>query len=136
MSDKKEVQISDVPESYQMYLKKIYILSKRTRGGWVSNKDLAESLNVEPPSISEMLHKLKHKDLINWKPRKSIRLTKKGKQIATQLTETDSLLRVFFGEVLKIEDKALVEKISCEIEHHFTRQVKEALKDFLSNYFS
>lgn len=133
MKKDKEVQISDVPESYQMYLKKIYFLSRK-RGGWVHNKDIAESLNVEPSSISEMLSKLEHKDLINWVPRNPIRLTVKGKKIAEQLIETDSVLRIFFGEILKIKDKSLVERMSCEIEHHITKEVKEALMDFLSKY--
>ena len=133
MKKEKEVKISDVPESYQMYIKNIYFLSRK-RGGWVYNKDLAESLKVEPSSISEMLSKLKNKDLITWVPRNPIRLTIKGKQIAEQLIETDSLLRIFFGEVLKIKDKSLVEKMSCEIEHHITKEVKEALMEFLSSY--
>ena len=134
MSSEKEIRISDVPESYQMYLKKIYYISRKRRGGWASNKMIAESLNVEPPSISEMLYKLKKKKLINWTPRKSIRLTNKGKQIAKQLVEIELLLREFFEKVLKIKDEALIEKISCEIEHHIPREVKESLKNFLSSY--
>ncbi|MCK4237660.1 MAG: metal-dependent transcriptional regulator [Candidatus Lokiarchaeota archaeon] len=136
MSKEKEIQISDFPESYQMYLKRIYQVSRKKRGGWATNKEVAESLEVEPPSISEMLHKLKKRNLINWTPRKAIRLTKKGKQIANQLIEIEALLNDFFGKVLKIDDKPLVEKISCEIEHHITREVKEAFKKFLSSYLT
>ena len=128
------INISDIPESYQRYLDEIYAISHKKRGGWVSNKELAENLDVKPASVTGMLEKLKRAGLILWKPRKAIRLTEKGKTIAIQLNETHELLHTFFEKVLKIDDKDLVEKISCEIEHHITIDVKNSLKEFLSNY--
>jgi len=127
-------EISEIPESYQRYIDVIYFISKKKRGGWVTNKEIAESLQVEPASVSGMLEKLKKKGLIKWEPRKSIRLTDKGKMYAQQLEEIETLLHTFFKEVLKIDDEELVEKISCDIEHHITREVKESFKDFLSKY--
>ena len=127
-------KISEIPESYQRYLDEIHNISKRKKGGWVTNKEIAENLKVEPASVSGMLEKLKKKGLINWEPRKSIRLTEKGKSIARQLDETHALLYQFFASVLKIEDKEIIENLSCEIEHHITRDVKESLEDFLSKY--
>ena len=127
-------EISDIPESYQRYIDIIYSISKKKRGGWVTNKGIAESLQVEPASVSGMLEKLKKKGLIKWEPRKSIRLTDKGKMYAQQLEEIETVLHTFFKEVLKIDDEELVEKISCEIEHHITRDVKESFKAFLSKY--
>ena len=124
-----------IPESYQKYLDEIYMISRKKRGGWVSNKDLAEILKVKPASVSGMLDKLAQASLIDWTPRKSIRLTEKGKKIAKQLNETHELLRFFFENVLKIKNEKVIDKISCDIEHHITSDVKNALKDFLSNYF-
>ncbi len=46
-----------VPESYQRYLDEIYIISRKKKGGWVSNKELASNLNVKPASVSGMLEK-------------------------------------------------------------------------------
>jgi DtxR family Mn-dependent transcriptional regulator len=126
--------IEDVPESYQRYLDEIYTISRNKKGGWVTNKELAKNLNVRPASVSGMLEKLKVKNYIKWEPRKSIRLTDKGRKIAIQLNETHNLLRSFFEKVLKITDEDTVDKISCEIEHHITKDVKKALGEFLSNY--
>jgi len=137
MADKKkpeEVKISEIPESYQRYLDIIYTISKKKKGGWVTNKEIAENLQVEPASVSGMLDKLKNKKLINWEPRKSIRLTDKGKKYAIQLEETHALLRTFFKEILKISDDELVEKISCDIEHHITQEVKESFRNFILKY--
>jgi len=127
-------EISEIPESYQRYLDEIYSISRKKKGGWVTNKEIAESLKIEPPSVSGMLEKLKKKGLIKWEPRKSIRLTEKGKKIARQLDETHSLLYQFFAKVLKIEDKEVIENLSCEIEHHITHDVKNSLEEFLSKY--
>ena len=108
MSEKlksEEGEISEIPESYQRYLDVIYEVSKNKRGGWVSNKEIAENLNVEPASVSGMLEKLRKFGLIKWEPRKAIRLTDKGKIYTQQLDEIHSLLRIFFQvpqELLKL----------------------------------
>jgi len=128
------LEISEIPESYQRYLDIIYEISKKKKGGWVSNKEIAENLHVEPASVSGMLEKLKAKDLIKWEPRKAIRLTEKGKLYAQQLDEIHTLLRTFFKKVLKIEDKEVIENVTHEIEHHITLDVKESLNKFLSKY--
>ncbi|MFX0034762.1 MAG: metal-dependent transcriptional regulator [Candidatus Hermodarchaeota archaeon] len=127
-------KISDIPESYQRYLDEIHNISKKKKGGWVTNKEIAESLKVEPASVSGMLEKLKKKNLINWEPRKAIRLTEEGKRIAKQLGETHRLLQKFFAKVLKIDDPDVIENLSCEIEHHITRDVKDSLEEFLVKY--
>ncbi|MBY9016760.1 MAG: metal-dependent transcriptional regulator [Candidatus Lokiarchaeota archaeon] len=133
-TNKEHPEISEIPESYQRYLDIIYNISKKKKGGWVTNKEIAENLQVEPASVSGMLDKLKTKKLINWEPRKSIRLTDKGKKYALQLEETHALLRTFFKEILKISDDKLVEKISCNIEHHITQEVKESFRNFIMKY--
>lgn len=127
-------KISDIPESYQRYLDEIHSISRIKKGGWVSNKEIAEKLQVEPASVSGMLEKLKKKGLIKWEPRKAIRLTEKGKIIAKQLDETHTLLHQFFSKVLKIEDQDVIENLSCDIEHHITQNVKKSLEEFLLKY--
>ena len=127
--------LSEVPESYQRYLDEIYTITyKKKKGGWVSNKEIAEALSVKPASVSGMLEKLEKQGFIEWSPRKHIRLTDKGKRIAIQLNEIHDLLRQFFTKVLKIMDEDVVDDLSCQIEHHITADVKEALKNFLSKY--
>jgi DtxR family Mn-dependent transcriptional regulator len=132
MMDNKEKNVLDsVPETYQRYLDVIYRIARTKKGGWVSNKEIAERLSVEPPSVSSILHKLKDLELVNWKPKKSIRLTPYGKKIARYLNETQELLEIFFEKVLKIKNKDTISEISCEIEHHITNEVKESLEKFL-----
>jgi len=135
-SNKDTTKISDIPESYQRYLDEIHNISRNKKGGWVSNKEIAERLQIEPPSVTGMLEKLKNKGLIKWEPRKAIRLTDKGKEIAMQLSEIHSLLYQFFAKVLKIQDNEVINDLSCEIEHHITPDVKDSLEEFLSKYLN
>jgi len=132
--ESEDLEIVGIPESYQRYLDIIYEISKTKRGGWVLNKEIAESLSIKPASVSGMLDKLKQQELIQWEPRRAIRLTEKGKSLALELNEIHSLLRTFFEKILKIQNRELVEKITCEIEHHITPKVKDSLSKFLTNY--
>lgn len=133
-SEKIDYKISEIPESYQKYIDEIYAISRNKKGGWVTNKEIAERLDVEPASVSGMLEKLKNENLIKWEPRKAIRLSKRGRKIAEQLTEIHKLLVSFFQNVLKIKDREAVEDLSCQIEHHITTEVKSSLQDFLNKY--
>ncbi len=115
-------------ESYENYLKAIYYISKKNRGGWVSNLEISTFLKVKPSSVSGMLHKLKNKDLIKWKPRSSLRLTPKGKEIAQIIDNRYNLFREFFIRGLKLEETSLIDEMCCKIEHHVTPEISEALE--------
>ena len=132
--NKANLSIYDVPETYQRYLCEIYAVSLNKKGGWVNNKEIAEKLNVNPASVSGILYKLKKNNLIVWKPRSPIRLTKEGKQIAKHLSETKALLETFFKKVLKIKDIKLIKELSCEMEHHISIEVKTKFQEFLNGY--
>ncbi|MFW9989081.1 MAG: metal-dependent transcriptional regulator [Candidatus Odinarchaeota archaeon] len=130
--DNSKVNIIDsAPKTYQGYLDAIYRIARTKKGGWVSNKDIANEIKVEPSSVSYILHKLNDLELIIWKPKRSLRLTQKGKDIARYLNETQYLLEFFFEKVLKIHNKEMITKISYEIKHYITVEVKESLESFL-----
>ena len=104
-------------ETYEDYIKAIYLASKKNRGGWVSNSDISKLLKINPSSVTNMLYKLKARKFIEWNPRKSLRLTEKGKKIANNLMRYYNNLSKFFSQVLKLEDKTLIKHLSCKIEH-------------------
>ncbi len=81
-----------------------------------------------------MLYKLKKYGLINWKPRKCLRLTKKGKEIALNILKNYNCLHNFFENVLKLNNKSIVDKLSCEIEHHLNPEVTAALENLILEY--
>jgi DtxR family Mn-dependent transcriptional regulator len=120
-----------LPESQEDYLKAIYLISKQNHGGWVSNSEIADFLNIKPSSVTNMLYKLKELELIDWSPRKSMRLTSKGKHIGKQIFERYEVLKDFFVNVLNLsEEEVSIEEICCKIEHHLNREVSKALFNF------
>ena len=122
--------LNEINESYEDYLKTIYIISKKKRGGWVSNSEISNFLHVKPSSVTDMLHKLSENGLIKWKPRNSIRLTEKGKEVAKNIFKRYNLLKEFFTNVLKLKDTCKLEDLCCKIEHHITSEVTNALENF------
>ncbi|MFX1258067.1 MAG: metal-dependent transcriptional regulator, partial [Promethearchaeota archaeon] len=80
-----------------------------------------------------MLYKLKKMNLIYWSPRKSLRLTQKGKEIAEKTTSKYNNLKLFFKNVLKLKDLELIDQICCGIEHHITKEISMALENLMFN---
>ncbi|MFX0003230.1 MAG: metal-dependent transcriptional regulator [Candidatus Hodarchaeota archaeon] len=126
--------MTEMHESYEDYLKTIYLISKGNKGGWVSNSEISNSLNVQPSSVTNMLYNLQEKGLITWRPRKSIRLTKKGREIALSIIKNYNCLYNFFVQVLKLKNGKVIHKLSCEIEHHINSDVSNALENLILKY--
>ncbi len=98
------------------YLKAIYKL-----GGLealVSNKQIAEVLQVAPASVTEMLQKMKREGLIHYEPYKGSRLTDGGMHTAISLVRGHRLWEVFLMRHLGYswseahEDAELLEHIT------------------------
>ncbi|MBD3211931.1 MAG: hypothetical protein GF311_04910 [Candidatus Lokiarchaeota archaeon] len=119
--------MKELEESHEDYLKAIYLISKKNRGGWVSNSEIAEMLEVKPSSVTNMLYKLRDFNLIDWEPRKSMRLTKSGKNIAKNILKRYEVLKDFFINVLNLNESDSINNICCKIEHHLTNEVSEAI---------
>ena len=117
-----------IKETYEDYLKAIYTVSKKHRGGWVSNSEISNYLKVKPSSVSSMLYKLKKKDYIDWFPRKSVRLTAKGKEIALTTIKKYNQLKLFFEDVLGVDNQFELNEICCKIEHSITPEISDALE--------
>ena len=98
------------------YLKEIYKLGGMEEQ--VSNKQIAESLQIAPASVTEMLGKLKREGLIHYEPYKGSRLTDAGMRIAITLVRGHRLWEVFLMRHLGYswseahEDAELLEHIT------------------------
>src|SRR6056297_3597184 len=136
MVEKKNVGViqrrKKYPESYDEYLEAIYRISLKNPKGWVKNKEIAESLKVKPSSVSNMLSKLRETDLIEWKPRGGIRLSKRGRKRAKDLITNHIIIEIFLDRILHLEDKDEIERITCNLEHYFTQTLKEKFMDLMA----
>lgn len=75
------------------YLKALFTLGGREN--LVSNKSIAEALDIAPASVTEMLGKLKREGIIHYEPYKGSRLTEDGTAAATMLVRGHRLWEVF-----------------------------------------
>ena len=115
-------------DSRDNYLKAIY---DEGEGKIVSNKTLAEKLEVAPSSISEMLSKLNSKGLIEIIPYKGCKLTTKGLEACIDIVKIHRLWEVFLIEHLGYNWREAHEDAHI-LEHAATPRMVERLNKFLN----
>ena len=112
------------------YIESIGTLEERERP--VSTSSLAQILELSPASVSEMLHRLAEKGLVEYTPYGGSNLTKEGRERFLKLTRRHRLWEVFLNRYLGIgwED---VYQHACSLEHSTSDLVAEKLAEFLDN---
>lgn len=109
------------------YLEAIYELCREK--GHTRVKDIAEALNVKPPTVSEMLEKLSKEGYIIYRKRLFVSLTDKGKRVAKMVKERRETL-VKFLKTLGVPDN-VAEMDACTIEHVLHEETVSQLKKFV-----
>ncbi len=106
------------------YLEAIY--NAHMKKGYVRVKDLAGTLSVTCPSVTEMLKKLVSFRLITYEKYGGIVLTEKGREIARTVKDRhDTLVKLL--TLAGVPDD-IANKDACEIEHHLNPRSLEQLK--------
>ena len=82
------------------YLKCIYEIG--TEEGKISNKEIANRMQVSPPAVTEMIKKLISEDLIIKDKVKGYLLTKTGKINVAELYRKHRLIEVFWWTTCNI----------------------------------
>ncbi|MDO5713531.1 MAG: metal-dependent transcriptional regulator [Tissierellia bacterium] len=109
------------------YLKMIFELEKHC--GYSSNKSISQGLGIAPASVTEMIRKLKDKDLVYSKGQK-IYLTEEGNILAKQLLSRHRLWETFLMEKLGYLPSE-VHHVAEILEHVTDETLINRLNDFL-----
>lgn len=120
--------IPQLSESTEMYLKTMAELGSRD----VAISRLAERLGVTNVSANEMMRRLGDQGLVTHTPYKGVTLTKKGREVASNVLRRQRLWECFLYDHLKIE-WAKVYELACSLEHATAPEVTEALANFLNH---
>jgi len=120
--------VPQLSESTEMYLKAMSELGNRE----VAIARLAERLNVTTVSTNEMMRRLGEQGLVTHTPYKGVALTKKGREVASNVIRRQRLWECFLYDHLNIE-WAKVYELACALEHATAPEVTEALAGFLGN---
>ena len=98
----------------------------------VRTSSLAQVLEVSPASVSEMLHRLAKKGLIEYTPYGGATLTEKGRQRVLELTRRHRLWEVFLSRYLGMGWEDVYQE-ACSLEHATSDLIAEKLAQFLDN---
>jgi Mn-dependent DtxR family transcriptional regulator len=115
--------------TYRMedYLEIIYELVQHK--GYATLADVAEYLNVRPPSVTTMMRRLDHGGLLNYEKYRGIRLTEKGMDIAMVIHHRHSVLSEFL-KIIGVSEK--IANIDAEsMEHHLHPQTMHRLTELM-----
>ncbi|KYK38761.1 MAG: metal-dependent transcriptional regulator [Theionarchaea archaeon] len=118
-------------ESGEEYLEALWLLKEK--GVKLCRiKDIAEILDVQPPSAVEMLRKLERNEFVEYKRQKGVLLTEKGMNRAREIIRAHRLMEVLLNKVIKI-DKENIEEIACSCEHLLTGEIAMKVCTFLNH---
>ena len=100
-------------ENYLKTLLKLTLESKRAEAG---TNELATHLMVKPATVSDMLKKLKEKQLVDYEKYGKITLTEEGKKIGIEIIRRHRLWETFLYEKLEFTWDE-VHEVAEQLEH-------------------
>ena len=98
--------------------------------GYAAVTDIAKTLNVKPPSVTEMLKKLDALGFVEYTPYRNVSLTKKGETLSIFLKQTEKSLQNFL-KLLGVDER-IAHEDACKLEHVLNGLTLERLAEFLS----
>lgn len=115
--------------SAEDYLEMIYRLSRER--GYTRVNNLAQALNVQPPSVTKMIKKLSEMELIKYEKYGVIVLEPYGMEKGKELLERHNLIEKFL-RLLSVSEGLLEE--TEKMEHTINSEILHGIKDLI-DYF-
>ncbi len=125
----KELNLSENTEDY---LEAIYRICRDK--GSVRIKDIAESLGIKNPSVTQQVQKLSSMGLVEHESYGKVNLTEKGREIGSRIDRRHRLFHIFLEDILFLPAEMAQEE-ACRMEHAVSKKTVENLRilsDFLS----
>lgn len=116
-----------VTRSAEDCVEAIYRLIKEKGRARIS--DISKALNVRPPSVTEMVQRLKGQGYVIYEKYRSVGLTPKGEKLAKSILVRHEILKEFLV-MLGLSDK-MAEEDACKIEHYLHPKTMERLTKFV-----
>lgn len=118
-------------QSEENYLKALYLTAQQSEDGTSGTNALAARLAVKPGSVSEMLKRLREKNLVAYEKYGRINLTEEGQRKAVEIVRKHRLWETFLCEKLKFSWDE-VHDIAEDLEHIGNEKLTERLEAFLN----
>jgi DtxR family Mn-dependent transcriptional regulator len=117
-----------VSASTENYLATIYRLTRETPAA--STKDIAESLGLSPPSVSEKIIRLAEEGYLDHKWRQGVSLTEKGTAVALQVLRKHRVIESFLVKILNYSIEEVNEE-AHRLEHAVSHRLIDAMEALL-----
>lgn len=118
-------------EAQEDYLKHLFLLEEAL-GGPVPTQALAERLSVKPPSVTEMLKKLKALGLLEHEPYRGARLTERGRRVALEVLRHHRLLETYLHQALGYGWEEVHQEAE-RLEHVISEDLEERIAEYLGH---
>src|SRR5690606_24206045 len=122
------MMLSDTEENYLKAL--LRITGEQGSGGEAGTNQLAAKLNVRPATATDMLKKLREKQLVNYEKYGKISLTDTGRDLAVAIIRKHRLWETFLFDKLGFS-RDEVHDIAEQLEHIKPDKLVERLDKFL-----
>ncbi len=122
------VMLSDTEENYLKAL--LRITAEHDSAGGAGTNQLASTLNVRPATATDMLKKLREKQLVNYEKYGKITLTDTGRDLAVAIIRRHRLWETFLFDKLGFSWDE-VHDIAEQLEHIKSEKLVERLDRFL-----
>ena len=119
-------------ERVEEYLETIYDIQAKEKRV-VKTNDIAKKLGVKPPSVTEMLAKLRDMGYVEYQPYYGVILTDKGMEVAKKVKKYHNVFEEFFTQFLGLDDET-AHRLSCELEHHVDENVVDKVCNILATF--
>lgn len=116
-----------ITKGLEDYLEAIY--NSINNRGHAKTNEIAEDLNVKPPSVTEMFHKLNEQGYINYKKYEGVTLTAEGKKIAKNVSDIHTNIRKFL-QLIHVSNQQADED-ACRLEHYLSEESVSQLNKFI-----
>ena len=113
-------------KSLEDYLEVMYHIEMDKRV--IKVTDIAEELDVKPPSVVEAVNKISAMNLASYEKYGKIKLTRKGIEIAEEINHKHVTLKNFLN-ILDIDDE-IAEKEACAMEHILSNSTVDKFEKF------
>ncbi|HIH23077.1 TPA: metal-dependent transcriptional regulator [Candidatus Micrarchaeota archaeon] len=124
---KKDLGFEEFTRKVEDYLEAIYVVSDES--GYAGTTDIAKELGIKPPSVTEMLARLRDSELVQYAPYKGAKLTEHGLEIAKSVKSKHDIFRRLLSEI-GVPDK--IAKIdACTLEHNLDPKTINCFAEFV-----
>jgi len=121
----------EITAAVEEYLEGIYRLQERS-GRAARTSDIVSLLQVTPGTVTNTVERLEREGLVAHVPYKGVKLTEKGRHIATNVIRRHRLSERLLTDILRVKWSE-AHQTACKLEHSFTGDLVKKLENALGH---